>query len=258
MEIINVGLANLCVSNKLKKTYFNDSLINESKELANDFLTVIKNSKLLSLEFKVLNNIENKTINEDVAATRYIDSNVKLFETYTIDELNFEHGKIKNFINKDVVDQDKSKLYESIINLISGSISDTETIDVDLIHESFTCILNHIKSDKTVKVNIVESYENINEDIIEIAINKFNEKYVDLCEDDKSLIKKLINADYKAKVAIFEEYKTKTLANIENVSEEKYLSKISMVKTKINEMIINEELIVDNIISLHELNSSLI
>ena len=38
MKLSNVGIANLCVSNKIKSSYFNNDLINESKESASDFL----------------------------------------------------------------------------------------------------------------------------------------------------------------------------------------------------------------------------
>ena len=87
MKNTNIGIANLVVSNKLRDSYFNNSLIEESKKITTDFFEVVKSSPILQLEFKVFNNLENKTIENDLAATRYIDSNIKLFEVYTIDEI---------------------------------------------------------------------------------------------------------------------------------------------------------------------------
>ena len=69
MKNTNIGIANLVVSNKLKNSYFNHELIEESKKLTTDFFNAVRNSPILELEFKVFNNLENKTIENDLAAT---------------------------------------------------------------------------------------------------------------------------------------------------------------------------------------------
>jgi len=79
MKNINIGIVNLMISNKLKDSYFTNTLIEESKKATLDFFNVVKNSPILQLEFNVFNNLENKHIGDDLAATRYIDSNIKLF-----------------------------------------------------------------------------------------------------------------------------------------------------------------------------------
>ena len=100
MKSINIGIVNLVVSKKLKDAYFSNSLIEESKEITNDFFNVVKNSPILQLEFKVFNNIENKHIENDLTATRYIDNNIKLFEVWTLQEVEKEHDKLKPFLQK--------------------------------------------------------------------------------------------------------------------------------------------------------------
>jgi len=260
MKLINVGIANLCVSDKLKLSYFNNDYINESKKTANEFLETVKNSPILTLEFKVFNNIENKEINGDLAATRYIDNNIKLFETFTADEIISEHSKLLKFFNNEVIlDENKVKLYNSLSDLILESVSEYEDIDVDQIHESFTFVLNHIKKDKSIK-NINESIisNEINEDVIEIAIDNFNQKYQELNEDDKTLIKKLISFNYNEKKTLFEDYKVKTISCFNKLNEEKYKDKIELAVNRINEMVLDEKDIDDNIIKLHELKKGLI
>ena len=100
MKNVNIGIANLIISNKLRDSYFNDNLIGESKKIAFDFFGVVKSSPLLQLEFKVFNNIENKHIENDQIATRYIDNNIKLFEVYTIEEIEAEREKMNQFIGE--------------------------------------------------------------------------------------------------------------------------------------------------------------
>ena len=57
------------------------------------------------------------------------------------------------------------------------SISSSTEIDVDDIHESFVVVLNHLKKDKQVINIIAENVAPVSDDVIEIAIRKFNERY---------------------------------------------------------------------------------
>lgn len=258
MKNINIGLVNLIISNKLKDSYFKNNSINESKKLTIDFFNVVKNSPILQLEFKVFDNLENKNIENDLIATRYIDSNIKLFEVYTVSEIIEEHKKLSNFLNENVtLDSEKIKLYDAINDLILESVNDYEKIDVDSIHESFSIVLNHIK---TPKKQLIDNQELklINEDVIEIAINKFNEKYESLNEDDKNLLKKLIKSTEKEKENLLEEYKKESLFILENVNNENIEDKIAKTVKKINEISYNPKTIDDDIISLHELKKGLI
>ena len=51
-------------------------------------------------------------------------------------------------------------------------------------------MLNHIKEPKNKIVETIDS-DLINEEVLEIAVNKLNQKYESLNEDDKYLFKKL-------------------------------------------------------------------
>lgn len=258
MKKTNIGVANLVISNKLKDSYFNNKLSEESKKLTTDFFNVIKNSPVLQLEFKIFNNLENKNIENDLAATRYIDSNIKLFEVYTTSEIINEHKKLNRFLNEGIeLDSDRIKLYEAIDNLIMESIKDNDSIDIDCIHESFTTVLNHIKSPKK-QLNESDETKLINEDVIEIAVNKFNDKYETLNEIDKNLLKKLIKSNDGEKEKLLENYKNENLIILERVSNNNIEDKISKTIQKIREMSYNSKTIDDDIISLHELKKDLI
>ena len=259
MKNVNIGITNLIISNKLKESCLNDNLIGESKKIAFDLFDVVKNSPVLQLEFKVFNNLEGKHIENDQIATRYIDNNIKLFEVYTIEEINAERKKLKPFISEtDIpVDEEKVKLYNAIDSLIKESLKISDDVDVDKIHESFTLVLNHIKSPKKELLENVE-VEPINEDVIEIAVGKFNEKYVSLDENDKDLLKTLIKSSSKEKQALLEEYKTETLSVLEKINEADAQDHIVKAIAKIKEMVYNRKTVEDNIIGLHELKKELL
>lgn len=258
MKDINIGIANLVISNKLKDSYFNNNLIEESKKLTMDFFDVIKTSPILQLEFKVFNNLENKNIENDLAVTRYIDSNIKLFEIYTISEIRKEHEKLNEFINEDIdIDSDKFKLYDAIGTLITESINDYDVVNVDNVHESFEIVFNHIK---TQKKPLVESHEAkpVDDNVLEIAINKFNEKYDNINEDDKNILKKLIKSNDTEKEKLFEEYKNECITILESVKNNEIENEIWKTIKKIREMKHNSKTINDDIIGLHELKKGLL
>jgi hypothetical protein len=263
MENINIGVVNYMVSEMLKKSYFTNEFLTETEfekgivsNTTNNLLNIIKESPILQLEFKVFNNIENKEIDDDALAIRYIDDNIKLFEVYTLNEFQKEHEKLKTFINENnIVENEKIKLYNAINSLIEESLKSNEKTDVDIIHESFNIVLNHIKKSKKTENN--NSLDNINEEVIEIAINKFNEKYKDMTLNEVSLFKKLINSNNNEKKKLFEEYKNDNIQILESLSEENENDKIKKSLEKINKMNYNPEQVDNDIIKLFELKRGL-
>lgn len=259
MKNINMGIVSLIVSNKLKDSYFNNNLIMESKKITSDFFDVIKNSPILQLEFNVFNKLENKHIENDSMATRYIDNNIKLFEIYSIEEIDAEHKKLNIFISEDVIpsDNERVELYTAINNLIRESLTNYDDIDVDDIHESFTLILNHIKSPKKTLLENLD-INSVNNDVIEIAVEKFNKKYDGLNEDDKNLLKKLIKITDKEKEILLETYKDESLVILKLINKESAKTNVEKASKKINEMIYDKKDVDDNIIGLHELKKELL
>ena len=103
--------------------------------------------------------------------------------------------------------------------------------------------------------------KDVDEDVIEIAIGKFNEKYDTLNEGDKNLLKKLIKSTDDEKQGILEEYKTECLTILESVPKdtiEEKNNKIANAIRKIKEMKYGKDTVDDNIIGLHELKKELL
>jgi len=260
MKNANIGTANLVISKKLKESYFNDNLLEESKKLTTDFFNVVKNSPILQLEFKVFSNLENKHIDNELVATRYIDNNIKLFDVYTIAEIDAEREKLNEFIQGGsiVAGLEKAVLYNAIDCLITESLNDYDKIDVDAVHESFTLVLNHIKEPKKKELFENVDVKPIDEDVIEIAVDKFNEKYESLNEEDKNLLKILIKSSDEEKQVLLETYKTESLTILEGVTKDSAKDSIAKAIQKIKEMVYKKENVDDNIISLHELKKELL
>jgi len=256
MENVNVGIVNLIIANELKNSFSKNELNESVQTLTKELLSIIKESPILQLEYKVINNIENKFIENELAATRYIDNNIKLFEIYTIDEIEKEHNKLKGLVNENItVDDERLDLYNSIHTLIIESLNDYEKINVDEIHEAFTYTLNHVRTPKNNKT--LTNDDSINESIIEIAIDKYNQKYSSLNEEEKSLIKKLASSNEREKRELFESYRNENISIFKGIEENGIEEKVSKTLVKLNEMTFNKETAIDDILKLYELKEGL-
>ena len=257
MKNVNIGIANLIISNKLKESYLNNTLISESKKVAFDFLDVVKKSPTLQLEFKIFNAIENTHIESEMLAGKYIDEAIQTFEIYTIEEIQAERKKLTSYITEGDVDEERSALYNAIDTLIIESLNTGADVDIDNIHESYSLVLNHIKEPRKTLIENID-IELINENVLEIATDKFNEKYSGLNEDDKNLLQTLMKSTSNEKKILLETYKTETLAILEGINDKNAKDSVAKAIQKIKEMIYNQKEVDNHIIGLHELKKELL
>ncbi len=261
MKATNIGIVKAVISKKMSNDFITEGTVDKSKSSAQQFLKIVDDSPILQLEYKVYDRLENKTISSDIAATRYIDNNLSLFESYSQADLEKEHQKIKDFIDETValIDNEKYKLYESIGSLIFETLN-KDNPDVDLIHESFTTVLNHVKKEKEIVKEEIEVVipENIDsERLIEVAISTFSKKYDNLNEEDISLIKTVVIADDGERKNMFETLKTTNISLLENTDKNGMEDKIHETIDRIKKMEYKDDSVVKNILSLHQLKNDL-
>ena len=243
---------------KLNAIMANDQTLNESKFI--DYINTIKNSEILLLEFKTIQNIENKFINNDVIASKYIDNNVRLFEVYTIEEVEEEHNKLNKFIGPNSINlsEEKEKLYNAITTLITENIKSTNNIDINKQHDAYELVLEHIKKPKLLEENKNDDNDIITENILQIATKKFNEKYSTFNENDRIFFNKLISLEHGDKVQILEEYKGEILSTLNEMNNNSENPNLKTAIDKINTMVVNTENINENLIKLHEFKNNLL
>lgn len=232
-----------------------------------EFLNVVKSSPILSLEFIVYKNLENKHISDDILATRYIDENISILNKYTKKEILEENKKLEKFFNEQK-ENEKSNLYESINTLILENSKNNKFKNIDKIHSSFENILNHIKNNDKNLINenksIFDEYKDkyLNVDFIfNKAVDKFNKKYSHLSEGEKRLLKVLIHNNIEEQKNIFENIinETKNKINKLLIKEEDPIvsNKLYKTKEKLSEMCYNEKTLIDDFVKLNSLKESL-
>lgn len=260
MKATNIGIVKAIIAKKMSTDFLTENY-NRSKSEANEFVNIIKNSPLLQLEFKVFNRLENKYISNDISATRYIDNNISLFEGYTQKDIDDEHNKINKFIdeNVDLVESDKYDLYNAMNSLIYETLNKTNP-DVDLIHDSFTTVLNHVKKEKLIKEE--KSFElpkGINgQKLIEVALDKFSKKYESLDESDIKFIKTIVLSQENERKSIFEELKNENISLLGQTKKDGIEDKIHETISRINAMDFKNDSSIKDIMSLHELKKGML
>lgn len=263
MGKVNIGFAKACISNTLKEEFLLTNTLNESKKLSSDFFKLLESSPFLQLEFNVYKNLENKTISNDVLATRYIDNNISQFSKYSKNDLIREHAKINKFCkDNDDLTTAQANLYEAIDDLISETVKNDENgvPNIDTIHESFSTILDHIKSTKSntsKKSELIESNSYDINEVLKIAINKFNQRYSSLDEDEKKITKVLALGNMEEKKNIFESLKNDNLEILNSIESSGIENKIEETTKKLNKMSFNDESSIKDVINLYELKKSL-
>lgn len=260
----NIGVAKSIVSQKLMDSLMTQKNISESKKLAAKFFEIVKESPLLQLEFKIFNNLENQHITNDIYATRYVDNNINLFEQYSIEEIENEHKKLSGFISEDTttIDSEKISLYEGIENILLENAK-KGLPDVDLLHESFVNVVEYIKTNINEEENILESDtigipEEFNEKLIEMAVDKFNEKYSSLNEDELKLVQRLISLDNKGKEKLLIQLKEDIVHKLEEGDNNGIEDKVNITIDKVKKIQFTEATVIKDITNLYDFKKSII
>jgi len=265
------------MSNKINFGFIKDALVKSSTSLylnenklnndLKDFLNVVKSSPILTLEYIVYKNLENKKIKDDLLATRYIDENISLLKKYTKKEIIEENNKLNKYVRDFDITDDKKNLYESISYIIIENAQGNNYKNIDKLHESFETVLNYIKNESNnlnESKSIFEEYKDkfMNFDFVfKTAVDKFNKKYSHLSEGEKRILKVLIKENEQDKKELYDSLINETLDKVKNllVKEDNpdISNKLERVKTKLNESKYNNETIIDDIIKLNNLKESL-
>ena len=228
------------------------------KKFINEVSNLIKNNKVLKEQFNIYNSICNK-------------KNVSNPESYVDGVLEYVS---KLNINKN----DIRKANEKLIDLIESNANVNKLLDIDddilKLYEEIEFILtnkksiNNIDEYNKIKNSLVEKFDRDNKDNsdnntvnenYETSLSEITEKYKDLTDDEIKLIEGIISSD-KDKSSLFEEYKSETIGNIDEViknasdgDKEQWLN----IKEALSEKKYNKDSLIDDILKFVEIQKEI-
>jgi hypothetical protein len=208
------------------KNAFNDILAEsiidkdvEKRKIVKRFIRAISESKILKSQFLVYNNIESRVDENQFSANLFITENINALNAYAKDEIIAENEKlvglsqmVKSRLDSDY---DKKDLHESITALI---FTESTPSTVQEVTNNRISIVKYINENQDKVVN--ESEMLPTSLLANLAVDKFNEKYADLTEDEHKVLKVILEGDDEAKEVVFNETKSSCLSSVNSILKE--------------------------------------
>lgn len=217
------------------------------KSLVKEFYSILNNSEILRENYILYNKIENVNLDEPELIKEFIDETLNSIKD-NLEYCGCSEKKLKEFIDRNN-GTIKENLIDDIINTPKFKIKERIELKKRLIEN----VSNRPKKEK-IEVNLPLSVYS------SVLVEKFNEKYKDLNEEDKSIIKAVLDKDYEKLKESYNNLKQTTLNKIDTLIEESedtlLINKLKVIKERFenedsNE--INEE----KIIKIIQLNNTL-
>jgi len=248
------------------KNVFNGILVegiiskdDSAKKLFKRYIKSIKENEILKTQFLVYNNIENKYEYDAISAGVFVSENIKLLEKFNQKDILAENKKLIDMLGKyqSRLDDktDLSELHESISKLI---LTKRQAGTINAITENLKVVSRYIQTEKTK--NVVESIDLPVSVLAKIMVEKYNQKYSNLNESDKTVLKKLIGSSFEEKKNMYFTYVNECVGLIDNLLTDSSNpnDKLFSVKSKLLEdVVITEDNFIEKITKIIDLKENL-
>lgn len=233
------------------------------KNLYKKFIKTIKENEILKSQFIVYKNIENKYFNNEVVASDYLKENISVLKNFTKEEINEANTILVNILESGGVNVTPES-YRELHNCLHTLISEEKSAkNINKMHESFETVKDWLMVEKVRE----EKSEYVKEGVdpkkfLEIVVGKYNEKYSELSEEEKRLVKVLREGDESSIKSLMSDLIKENISLV-NSHLENYGGNIEMkarlleTKDVIYRMVDNEDSFTENVLKLYELKNNL-
>jgi hypothetical protein len=263
---MNFGTLKNIFTEKLIESYTSEETV--GKDLYKNFLKILKESETLKTTFIVFKNLESQTLNSETAANDYLKENISFLNNFRGKQsLKEQSKKLLTLLESSGIEYKNlkaTKLHQDIQNLIT---SPRNVGTLQKLQEAREGVVSWLISEKDViKETEGDKYikKNINpKKFLNIATDKFNEKYKDsLTEEEKNILKVLRenNEDTIKDLVSNLVKETVILVNNHLIGNEKNITikeKLLDTKDVIYKMTENNGNFRENVLKLYELKKNL-
>lgn len=174
------------------------------KNLFKKYVKTLKESEILKTQFLVYENIENVVENDQFSANLIVSENLSLLNKFNKKDILKENQKLI-----ELSDEVKAKLdeaYDERISNLHKSLSSLLFLDksvktVNEIAKNTKNVLDYITSNKVKTIE--ETYDIPNSMLSSILVEKYNERYSELTETEKEVVKVLIESTDEQKLEVY-------------------------------------------------------
>jgi hypothetical protein len=229
------------------------------KNIFKEYLKTIKESSVLKSQFLVLNNIENKFIEDPYLAGEYVKENVESIRKFGLKKIVLENSKLITLLEKNdlKISNENNNLYECLNNLVSLK---RESKNVNKIHESFEFLRSYVMKPKENEKYSSPSVSLPPSMLASIMVSKFNNKYENLSESEKKVLKVSLNGNDNDKKSLFSEIVRETIDLVDiklNTNDIELKEKLLKTKDKLLRLEYKSDSFVKEIAKLYSLKNDL-
>jgi hypothetical protein len=232
----------------------------EKKKIFSQYLKTLKENKILNTQFSIYKNIEEKCSSNDVLTSEYIKENIALLSKFNANDILKENEKLMSLAGKSKgtpYDSKLEKLHEDITNLIFTKKSPKT---INNLTESFDNVVNYIKSNQP-KETITETPNPKSSKLLgQLAVDKFNDKFKNLSETERKIIKSIIESDETTREELFKTIRTECVDLVNqrlDESDTESKEKLLKVKDKLLRMDYNKESFINDTNKIIDLKENL-
>jgi hypothetical protein len=227
-----------------------------NKNLFKTYIKTIRENEALKTQFLVYNNIENKIEENELKANLFLQENIALLNKFSKKDLLEANQKLAKAISIEDESYEKQELHENLSELI---FLKKTSKNIDAIVEATSKILIHMKNNKLKLVK--EAIELPNSMLSTIMVEKYNERYSVLDENEKEILKVLIESTDDQKQEVYKKTLKECIDLInENLKEADLNAKDKLLQVKeklLNDTIEINENFFKNISKLVHLKTTL-
>ena len=243
------------------KDTFNNILSNallskdkKGKELFSKYLQTLKEDNNLRNEYLIYKNLTSVKFNNGTDAKYFISENIQLLKN---NDTTKGIKKLQSLIEGFDIVNDNDEIYNHI-NILRNTEKTPETISK--LQES----INFLTENMLKEVELIENeYDTVDVPpsvLTKMATNRYNLKYQDISENEKEIIKTLLNGDDEDKKKVYNNLKTECIDIIDKKLNENsdldIKDKLLKVKDKLLRMEYNSDEYVKDINNVYELKNS--
>lgn len=213
---MNFGTIKNIYAKFLINSYITESQKDLNKKNYKNFIKLISESPILRTQFIVYKNIENGYFSSEVSAVEYLKENISLFDTFNKKNIIKENQKlVKNLTStyKKVGSIPNNRIHEALHNLI---ILEKKAETINQLHESFETVKNWLTTPKE-KISESTPKTKVNpKNFLNIVTQKYNEKYSNISEEEKKVLKTILSKNNKEKESLLKDMVKESIGLINN------------------------------------------
>ena len=238
----------------------------KGKKLYKQFLKIIKENETLRSNFIVYKNIENKVSKSEIEANEYLKENLSLLEKYRdtrgkkVKSIQESNNQLLSLLKKHghKLTDKPSELHESLHKLTT---SEKNVSNINELHESFEKVKTWLITPKNTKTRGVEKPVDANK-FLDVVTKKYNEKYSNISEEEKKVIKTILSTDENEKESLLKNMVKESIVLINNSLKQfgdniEIKSKLLEAKDVVYNLEYNKNTFKEDILKIYELKTNL-